>query len=274
MRDAGLPVVEVRDLNYVYPNGVEALRGISFTIDDGDVFGIIGQNGCGKTTTVKHFNGLLKPTSGEVVILGESTKDKTVAQLSQNVGMVFQNPDYQLFMTSVEDEINYGPINIGMTDEERSASVEQLIVQLGLADKLDKHPFELTRLERKMVCIAGVLAMKPRVIIFDEPTTGQDVVQMRVIMDLFRDFSSEGHTLVVVSHDMGLIAEYCTHVIVMSQGQILADGPPAEVFANPVPLACSSLTPPQITQMAQALDIKEPILSVQEAVDFTSRARN
>jgi energy-coupling factor transport system ATP-binding protein len=177
-------------------------------------------------------------------------------------------------MTTVEEEINYWPVNIGMPEEERIQTVEQLVAQLGLTDKLKKHPFELTRLERKMVCIAGVLAMKPKVIVFDEPTTGQDAVQTRVIMDLFQEFSAQGHTLVVVSHDMSLIAEYCTHVLVMNKGQILADGKPEDVFADREVLSSASLAPPQITQIAHSLEIARPILSVADALQYLSELKS
>ena len=261
-------VVEVKDLSHTYPSGVEALKGVSLCVQQGDVFGIIGQNGCGKTTLVKHFNGLLRPTGGEVRVFGNNSKEKTIAELSADVGFVFQNPDFQLFLTSVEQEINFGPNNIRMPEEERRQIIEQLVSRLGLSERMQSHPFELTRLERKMVSIASVLAMKPRVVVFDEPTTGQDAVQTRAIMELFRDFSRDGHTLIIVSHDMSLIAEYCNRVSVMKGGSVLACDTPRTVFADRSTLTLAGLEPPEITQIAQQARLDQIFLSVSEAFEW------
>jgi energy-coupling factor transport system ATP-binding protein len=265
------PVVEVRHLRHVYPGGVEALRGVSFAVERGDVLGIIGRNGSGKTTTVKHFNGILQPATGEVVVLGEPTTGKKVAQLSRHVGYVFQNPDHQLFHATVEEEVNYGPRNLGMPEAERAEVVERVLTQLGLNSLRVKHPFELTKLHRKLVILACVLAMKPHVLVFDEPTTGQDRVQTRVVMDLLREFSREGHTLVIVSHDMSLIAEHCSRVLVLSAGAVLAQGTPGQIFSQPGMLAEAGLEPPLITQVAQRSRLGEPLLSVDQTLGDLGR---
>ena len=265
------PLIIVRDLHHVYPGNVEALKGVTLVVHDGEVLGIIGQNGSGKTTLVKHFNGLLKPSAGEVLVLGESTQKKRVSELARHVGYVFQNPDQQFFLTSVEKEIGYGPANIGMPNEERERVTSESLERLGLSAKRLEHPFQLTRNYRKLLSIACVLAMKPRVVVFDEPTTGQDMSQVRLITNAMRDLSVSGHTLVIISHDMALVAEHCSRVIVMNEGQVMVEGAPGEVFSQPSMLARSGLEPPDITQIAARSGIGQDILSVKEMADYLDR---
>lgn len=262
------PLIVVRDLHHVYPGNVEALKGVSLTVHDREVLGIVGQNGSGKTTLVKHLNGLLKPSTGEVLVLGESTQKKRVSELARHVGYVFQNPDQQFFLGSVEKEVNYGPANIGMPEEERTRVTSEVLDRLGLSAKRLEHPFRLTRNYRKLLSIACVLAMNPRVVVFDEPTTGQDMNQVRLIMNAIHDLSTSGHTLVIITHDMTLVAEHCNRVIVMNEGQVMAEGTPASVFSQPIMLGRSGLEPPDIAQIAARSGIGKDILSVKEMADY------
>ncbi len=264
-------LISVRDLHHIYPGNVEALKGINLTITDCDVLGVIGRNGGGKTTLVKHFNGLLLPTTGEILLMGESTKEKKVSQLSKYIGYVFQNPDQQLFLPSVDAEMRFGLTNIGVQEFEQDEIVERILTEMGLIDKRQKHPFELTRLERKLVSIACVLAMKPRIIVFDEPTTGQDVVQTRVIIKLMHELSFNGHTIVIVSHDMSLVAELCTRVIVLSQGNLVADGTPSDIFSQSSSLLLDAgIEAPEITRIAHQSNIDKTILSVKDLLKYFS----
>ncbi len=258
--------IEVRGLHHVYEGGIEALRGVDLRIDRGEVLGVVGQNGSGKTTLVRHFNGILRPTSGDVLVFGQNTHDLDTSVIARNVGYVFQNPDYQLFLPTVEEELLYGPTNIGMDELEKTKSVEWVIARLGLQDWRERHPFQLTKLNRKILSIACVLAMKPQIIIFDEPTTGQDKLHVQTIMSLVRELTETGHTLVMVTHDMSLVAEYCTRVVVLSTGLLVQQGTPSQVFSDRDLLSSAGLHPPEITSIAQEAGLGSGILTTVEAL--------
>ena len=261
------PIIEVRDLWHIYPGGVEALRGINLSVYKGDFLALLGQNGSGKTTLAKHFNGLLKPTKGEVVIKGENAKGKTVAELSRVVGYVFQNPDHQIFTQSVRDEIAYGLKNMGLSDEEIDARVKKILKFIGLEGKEDVFPFNLGKGERKKLAIGSILTMEPEVLVIDEPTTGLDIKGTNHIMALIREMHEKGRTIVIITHDMNIAANYASRVVVLHEGKILLEGTPREVFSRPEILEKSYLHPPQITMLAQSLSeygIPKDVLSVEE----------
>jgi energy-coupling factor transport system ATP-binding protein len=260
--------IKVMDLAHVYPGEVRALKGVNLVVHQGDILGVIGHNGSGKTTIVKHFNGLLKPTSGEVYVYGVSTQSKKVYELSRLVGYVYQNPDHQLFLSTVEEEIKYGPKNIGMDQNEIIETTEDVMTKLGIVEMRQMHPFQLTRLYRKLLSIACVLAMKPNVIVLDEPTTGQDIYHTQLIAKLIKELSDMGKTLVIVSHDMSLIAENCNRVIVMNDGLVLADDSPEEVFSQADLLSTAGVEPPDITRIASGIQTEKTILSVGQMMDF------
>lgn len=244
------PVITCEKLTHVYRNGVKALDGIDLTITDGEVVGVIGQNGAGKTTLVKHFNGLLKPTSGRVIVNGVETTSETVQLLSRHVGYVFQNPNHQLFAKTVKDELSFGPKNLGLEADEVAKRVDEAVEFFGLHSSLDKHPYRLSFPLRKLVGLASIFTMKPRVFVLDEPTTGQDYRGVRLIGKLMHRLREVGHTVVVVSHDMTLIAEYCDRVIVIGGGHILCDGKPEEVFTDLALLQRTHLQAPQVTELS------------------------
>lgn len=247
------PFTEVKDLVYAYPDGTVALRGINLTITEGEFIALIGQNGSGKTTLSKCLNGLFKPTSGDVTVDGLNTKTTPIVQMVRRVGYVFQNPDHQLFNNNCWDEIAYGPRNIQLDETEVKTRVEEAAGVVGLPKQyFSEHPFFLPKGLRQRVAIASILALKPKAIIVDEPTTGQDVKQSLEIMDFLVDLHEEhGHIIVIITHDMPIVARYARRVIAMGLGEILADGPTAEVFSRPEPLAQTFIEPPQITQLAQ-----------------------
>ena len=252
------PFISVHDLTYTYEDGTLALRGVNLTISEGEFIAFIGQNGSGKTTLAKCLNGLFKPTSGKVMVDGLDSKITPIVQMVKRVGYVFQNPDHQLFNNNCQDEIAYGPRNIGLEEEE----VQNRVVEAAKVVGLDKayfieHPFFLNKGLRQRVAIASILALKPKVIIVDEPTTGQDIRQSLEIMDFLRDLHENyGHIVIFVTHDMPIVSHYAKRVIMMGSGQIIADGSPAEVYAQPELLAKAFVEPPQITQLAQALGNK------------------
>jgi len=253
-RTATAVAIEIEDLEYGYqPHGVMALGGVSFAICRGEFVGIVGHNGAGKTTLLKTVVGLLLPTSGQVTVGGVDTRQTTVADLTTWVGFVSQNPDQQLFAQTVEEEIAFGPRNLGLSEEEVRERVTMSIAMTGLEEFRHEFPPALAKGDRARVVIASVLAMQPEIIILDEPTTGQDYRGSRQIMQIARRLHEEGHTVLVVTHDMALVAEYAERVIVLCRGQVLLDGATATVFSQPEVLRRTHVMPPQITQLAQTL---------------------
>ena len=261
-------MIEVKDLHFSYPTGVEALRGINLTIDDGEFLAVMGQNGAGKTTLVKHFNGLLKPTDGEILVDGVSTRDVSVAQLARKVGFVFQNPDHQLFSETVEAEIAFALRNFGYKEGVVEKQVEWALNLLDVTQYRKTSPFMLSGGERKRVALASILAWDPQAIILDEPTIGQDHKQKEKLQQFILQLNAQKKTVVVVTHDVEFVAECNPRVIMMSQGKILAEGIAEEVLTNPKLVAQASIVPPQITQIFLGLaDLGLPtdVIDVHEA---------
>ncbi len=272
-------LIEVAQLDYVYPDGTPALFDINLSVGVQELIAFIGQNGSGKTTLSKCLNGLLKPTRGSVVVEGIDTRTKgVIKQLVTKVGYVFQNPDHQLFNDSVEKEIAYGPRNIGLPENEVRARVEEAAGVAGVSPALfQTHPFFLPKGLRQRVAIASILALKPRTIIVDEPTTGQDIRQSIEVMNfLQRLWNEEGHTIIIVTHEMSIVARYAQRVVVFGKGRLLLDAPTRQVFASPDILKQTYVEPPQITRVAQALDGKLPrdVLSVQEMESLFAQVIN
>lgn len=266
------PYIEVKDLSYQYADGTQALMGINFNIVEGEFIALIGQNGSGKTTLSKCLNGLFKPTSGDVIVDGLNSKDTPVVQMVKRVGYVFQNPDHQLFNSNCWDEIAYGPRNIQLAEEDVRERVTEAARVVGLPEEyFNEHPFFLSKGLRQRVAIASILALRPRVIIVDEPTTGQDARQSIEIMDFLCDLNEKlGHTIIIVTHDMPIVGAYARRVVAMGQGQILADGTTREVFRLSEVLAQTYIEPPQITQLAQCvqnLGFDPGTLNVEEMLD-------
>jgi energy-coupling factor transport system ATP-binding protein len=248
------PFIEVNDLTFRYADETLALTGINLAIYKGEFMALIGQNGSGKTTLSKCLNGLFKPTKGDVIVEGLNSKTTAIVQMVRRVGYVFQNPDHQLFNNNCWDEIAYGPRNIQLSESEVKERVEEAARVVGLDEGyFTEHPFFLSKGLRQRVAIASILALRPTVIIVDEPTTGQDSRQSFEIMDFLKELNEKlGHTVIIITHDMPIVAQYARRVVVMGTGQILADGPTAEIFKQTETLAETFLEPPQITQLAQA----------------------
>lgn len=264
-------IVEVQGLEHVYPSGSRALDGVDLQIRRGEFLGIIGQNGAGKTSLVKHFNGLLKPTRGRVVVKGLDTRRQQVSSLARFVGYVFQNPDHQIFANSVREEIAFGPRNIGMDRTTIEKNVEEAIEILDLSAVTDIHPFRLSRGQRQRLAIAGVLAMRPEVFILDEPTGGQDREQVLRLRRVLQQLNEAGHTIILITHDMELLAESTRRAIAMSKGRVVLDGEPAEVFKHTDVLAETFLQPPQIARLSMALGFERPAMTVEEAAAEIAR---
>ena len=248
-----MSIIETKNLEFTYPTGTHALRGVNLGIDDGEVVAIIGQNGSGKTTLVRHFNGLLKPTGGEVLINGKSTQNQSVGELSRSVGYVFQNPNHQLFCKSVMEELEVGPTNFGMSDSEKKKNIEHAIELLELEPMMDEHPLMLDYTSKKILTIAAVLTFRPQVFIMDEPTGGLDEGGRKILRRTIRNLRDAGHTVLMISHDMDFVAETMDRVVVMAEGNIIQDTPVEKCFENEEVLKAAWIEPPQITQLGFAL---------------------
>jgi energy-coupling factor transporter ATP-binding protein EcfA2 len=214
------PVVQVQHLSYAYGD-VPALNDISLDIRAGEFVALVGENGSGKTTLVKHFNRLLSPTRGDVVIQGKNTKNSTITDLARHVGLVFQNPDHMFFADTVKDEIEFGLKNLGITDGD--AIIDAALKDVGLMHTKDLYPRWLSRGERQRLAIACVIAMSPSIIVLDEPTTGLDGNEARLVMEILKNLQTKGHTIIVITHNKE-IAEHCAdRIITMEKGKIISD---------------------------------------------------
>ena len=247
------PCIRILDLWYRYDGEADVLRGISLDIKDGDFVAIVGQNGSGKTTLVKHFNGLLTPTRGTVQVYGQNTTDLTVGQLARQVGYVFQNPDHQIFSPTVREEIAFGPKNLGLSPKEVDERVAEALERFHLAAHADAPPALLGYGLRRKVGVAAVYAMHPRVFILDEPTAGLDWRGVQELMALLRGMNAEGHTIVLIMHDMRVVAEHARRTVVLHEGRLLADGDTPSVFRHVDRLVQARIELPQIAQLAQRL---------------------
>ena len=222
-------IIEVENLCFEYPDGTSALNGINLEITHGESVALIGENGAGKSTLLMQLNGSLLPTSGEVRIGSVPVSRKTLPDIRRNVGMVFQNSDDQLFMPTVEDDVAFGPINLGLASEEVSARVAEALKSVGLPDVGKRQPHHLSGGEKKRVAIATVIAMAPKVLAMDEPTAELDPKSRRSLIALLKSFK---HTKILASHDLDMVADVCERVIVVFKGRIEADGPAAGILSD------------------------------------------
>lgn len=233
-----------------------ALENINLTIEDRDIVAIIGQNGSGKTTLVKHINGLLRPKKGFIKIFGENIEKKTIAEISKKVGYIFQNPDQQIFANSVKEEVEFGPRNLNLSEKEISLRCKKALEIVGLSKFLDASPFSLSKGQKQGLAVASVLAMEPKILVMDEPTTGRDYLQSIQIMEIIKKMNQNGTTVVFITHNMQLVAKYANRVLVMKKGKIILDGSPKCVFKQQNLLSQTYLKPPQIT--ALSIDLWNP----------------
>lgn len=273
-------MISLYQTRYIYPNGsVVALDGMSVEIGRGEIVGVMGQNGSGKTTFTKLLNGLLKPNSGRVIVNGHDTSHYSVQALAPHVGYVFQNPNHQLFANTVAEELAFGPRNIGLTPQEVVERVSEAADFFELGAIMQLHPYRISFPMRKLVGIASIFTMRPQVFILDEPTTGQDHKTSTVINRLILRLSERGNTVICVSHDMPLIAHVTNRALVMWDGKLIADASPREIFSDKPTMQRAHLTPPQITQLSMrmparsdrlvALSIAELVASVQSESSAT-----
>ena len=271
-------------ISYVYSAGTayekKALNDVSLTINKGEFIGIIGHTGSGKSTLIQHFNGLEKATSGTIYFNGQDIYDKdfNMKSLRSKVGLVFQYPEHQLFETTVLEDVKFGPKNLGLDKLEVDLRAFEAIKQVGLSEKsYDASPFELSGGQKRRVAIAGVLAMKPEILILDEPTAGLDPRGRDEILDQIAKLHKEGLTVILVSHSMEDVAKYADRIIAVNSGKIAFDGTPKEVFRHYKELERMGLSAPQVTYIMQemknlGLPVNTDISTVEEAKEEILKA--
>ncbi|MGE5573603.1 MAG: energy-coupling factor ABC transporter ATP-binding protein [Bacteroidota bacterium] len=265
-----MKLLEVIELRHVYPGGVVALEGVNVAIEEGEKVAVVGQNGSGKTTLCRHFNGLLRPTSGKVLLKGVDTAGKTIGELSRTAGYVFQNPSHQLFCSTVWEEVQFGAKNIGLRGEELNTRVKDTLEFFGLARIGKKHPLSFSSGVRKLVALASVYAMRPRLLVLDEPTTGQDHWGREQVGHAVTKMAGDGCACVVVTHDMNFVATYTDRVVVMTEGKVIKEGSPREVFSDWESMKRAFIAPPQVSKLAHMLagkGVSQRVLTPEELAE-------
>ncbi|HOS97604.1 MAG TPA: ABC transporter ATP-binding protein [Deltaproteobacteria bacterium] len=222
-------IVELKGLSHVYPDGTEALSDISIRITHGESVAVVGANGAGKSTLLLHLNGFLKPSSGSVRIGDYPLTKETLQEVRRTVGMIFQDPDDQLFMSTIQEDVAFGPFNLGLPRDEVDQRVADALERMGINHLRDKPPFRLSAGEKRRAAIATVLSMTPDIMVLDEPTTGLDPLGRRQIITILREFT---HTKIIATHDLDLVLDLCARTIVLHQGRIWADGQTCDIFRD------------------------------------------
>lgn len=266
-------VVEARDVHYSYQERIRALAGVNFSVSRWEFIGLMGQNGSGKTTLAKHLNGLLKPQLGTVFVDGIDTRKLSVAQTSRKVGYVFQNPEHQIFARTLLEEISFGLRNLGFPKGEIEERATEALRMVDLNKPLNAFPHFLSVGEKHRLAIASVIAMRPQLLILDEPTTGVDYGRAKQIMGILKRLNEQGMAVLVITHDAGLVAEYCQRVAIMREGLIVNDGNADEVLSDENVLLSNSLRPLQVTALARSLGLEVAPIRVADFVDFYIRKR-
>lgn len=259
--------ISLKDTSFTYPNGFTAVDNVSLEIERGENVAIIGQNGAGKTTTVKLMNGLGKPTQGTVMIGDMNTRDHTTAQISRVVGYVFQNPDDQIFHSSVISEVEFGPQILKFDEAKKKSLIDYALEITGLENQRETNPYDLPLSIRKFVTIAAIIAMDTPVMIFDEPTAGQDLEGVSRLARILGELHGQGKTVITITHDMEFVAECFSRVIVMADKKIVTSGTPREIFWNFGALELAMLKQPYISRLCRKLGLPGDIIRMDEAVE-------
>ncbi|OJF92911.1 energy-coupling factor ABC transporter ATP-binding protein [Alkalibacterium sp. 20] len=263
---------KLKDIAFSYSPDVSIFEGLDLTFDS-QTTAIVGQNGAGKTTLVKIMKGLLKPSKGTLSIDGESIADQTAAQLAKRVGLVFQNPNDQIFKTNVLEEVMFGPLNIGFSRFEAEKGAREALKKVGLESKVSDNPYDLSLSERKLIALASILAMDTEMVIFDEPTTGQDFAGKEKIKAIINELKAEGKLILCILHDMDFAADVFERTVVLNQGEVILDGQTRDVFPEKNVLEKAYLEQPYVTQIAQALGYNDSFIHESELVAFLNNKK-
>ena len=268
-------MLEVKNLKYSYNKDYQALKGVSLKIEKGQMVALLGKNGAGKSTLFLHLNGIYQPDEGSVYIDGEELKynKKALLKFRQKVGIVFQNPDDQIFAPTVEEDVAFGPLNLGLPMEEVQDRVEEALARVGMSGTEKIAPHHLSGGQKKRVAIAGILAMKPEIMVLDEPTAGLDPQGVENLVKLLKELNDEGITIVISTHEVDLVPDYANKVFVLVDGELIAEGTPKKIFAQPEVLERAHLKIPIVTDLFQQLETEgfdmenDYPLTIEEAKD-------
>jgi cobalt/nickel transport system ATP-binding protein len=249
-------MLEVKNIKYSYNSDYQALRGVSLKVERGEMVALLGKNGAGKSTLFLHLNGIYEPDEGQVFIDGEELKydKKSLLKFRQKVGIVFQNPDDQIFAPTVEEDVAFGPLNLGLPMEEVQDRVEEALARVGMSGYEKTAPHHLSGGQKKRVAIAGVLAMKPEIMVLDEPTAGLDPQGVVDLSKLLNELNDEGITIIISTHEVDLVPNYAKRVFVLVDGLLIAEGTPKEIFSKPEILEQANLKVPIVTDLFQQLE--------------------
>ena len=249
-------MIEVKNLKYSYNSQYQALKGVSLKVNKGEMVSLLGKNGAGKSTLFLHLNGIYEPDEGQVFIDGEELKydKKSLLKFRQKVGIVFQNPDDQIFAPTVEEDVAFGPLNLGLPMEEVQDRVEDALARVGMSGFEKAAPHHLSGGQKKRVAIAGILAMKPEIMVLDEPTAGLDPQGVTNLSILLKQLNDEGITIIISTHEVDLVPDYADKIFVLVDGLLIGEGTPKEIFSQPEILEKANLKVPIVTDLFQQLE--------------------
>lgn len=264
-------MLKAENIFYSYDDGTKALKGINFQISKGEIVALIGKNGAGKSTLFLNFNGILRPDKGNILVDGDILKydKKSLIKCRQKLGIVFQNPDDQIFAPTVEEDVAFGPLNLKLSQEETQKRVTEALKRVGMEGFEKKAPHNLSGGQKKRVAIAGILAMKPDIMVLDEPTSGLDPVGVKKIIKLLKELNNDGMTILISTHDVDLVAEYADKVYVIVDGEIIDKGTPNEIFNNIATIKKANLRLPLIAELFRKLEEDGKITSLNNDYPLT-----
>ncbi|MFW9825900.1 MAG: energy-coupling factor ABC transporter ATP-binding protein [Candidatus Thorarchaeota archaeon] len=270
---SNLPLIMMKDVVYTYPNGTTALKEINVNIFRGEIVGIMGKNGAGKTTLIRTLNGLIRPTQGNIYINNYNIRNATIATLSKQVGLIFQNPSHQLFANTLEDEIKFSLRSFNLDTDEIQKRIDEILHQFNLKKYRDRSPLNLSGGEAKKLAIASIFCRNPDILVFDEPTLGQDAKEIDFFIRLIQKEKELNKTIIIITHNIEFAFEYIPRTILMADGKIIADGPTQKVLNSESLIEKSSLVLPQSRQLSLALQSEdfqntEKILSKLDTINY------
>lgn len=260
--------LEFKNVSFTYPNGFKAINDLNLVVNSSEKVAIVGQNGAGKSTCAKLMNGLLRPNFGEILLDGNNTKDMTTAQISRKVGYVFQNPNDQIFNSTVYDEVAFSLRALKVDEDEMDRRVRQACEICELSEYLDDHPYDLPFSTRKFITIAITIANDCDIFIFDEPTAGQDAYSMSCLKRVIDHLHDLNKTIITITHDMEFVVENFDRVVVMSNKEIIKDADKKEVFDEDKILQKAYIQPPVVKRLCNSINLNEKLLSVDDFVDY------
>ncbi len=267
-------MIEVKNVKFKYDNSFLALDDINLNIEKNEIIAVIGENGAGKTTLMKLLNGLLKPTTGDVVIAGDNTRDKTTAKLAMTIGYVFQNPDDQIFHSNVYEEISYGLRKQKLDNKIIAEHVKKAIKLTKLEEYINHHPYSMPYSQRKFITLASIIAMDTDIVVLDEPTAGQDYSSIKLIGEIVKELHKEGKTIIVITHDMDFVYDYFEKTIIMADKKIRYIGDTKQAFKQDEILKLAKVDKPYIQRLISELGLSDTVSNESDLIEYLREVDN